>query len=142
LVTPVSAALKGLLFAFLAWALLVLMGGTPRLRPLISTFYYGEVILTLQALWVTGVALLLSLPPSSEPGALPVPTGLDALIPPGHISLLAVAQQVTPFYLGWVIFLALALAAHGGVSRIRGASAAFILWGLGAGLAVLRSLSL
>lgn len=137
LLSPVAAAFKGTLFAAMAWGILVLLGGTPRLRPVLSALFYGEAILSVQALWVTVGALLLDRP-ASVSGAFPVPAGLDAFVGAQGGVLLALAQQVTPFHVAWGIFLMLAFAAHGGVSRWGGAGAALFLWCLGTGLAALR----
>lgn len=135
--SPVAAAFKGALFASMAWGILVLLGGTPRVRPLLSALFYGEAILSVQALWVTAGALLLDRSPPA-PGAFPVPTGLDAFVGSHGGVLLAVAQQITPFHFAWAMFLVLAFGAHGGVSRWRGAGAALFLWCLGTALAALR----
>ena len=137
LASPVAAALKGAVFAAMAWGMLVLLGGTPRVRPLVSALFYGEAILSVQALWVTAGALVLGRAAPAS-GAFPVPSGLDAFVGPDAAVLLAVAQQVTPFHLAWGIFLLLAFASHGGVSRWRGAGVALCLWCLGVGLAALR----
>ncbi|HKJ01783.1 MAG TPA: hypothetical protein VJ997_04990, partial [Longimicrobiales bacterium] len=72
----------------------------------------------------------------------PVPSGLDAWVGSGGGPLLALAQQVTPFHVAWVVFLALAFGTQPGVSRWRGVGTALLLWGLGTVLAVLRTLSL
>ena len=142
LASPVAAALKGALFAALAWGILVLMGGTPGFRATASAMLYGEAILSVQALWVTAGALFLGLPAPESAGALPIASGLDAWVGSDGGALLALAQQVTPFHVAWVIFLGLAFGARSGVSRGRGFTAALILWGLSVGLAVLRTSTL
>jgi hypothetical protein len=138
LAAPLAAAFKGLFFAAMAWAVLVLLGGTPGVRPVVSALFYGEAILSVQALWVTAGALVLALPAPRAGGAMPVPSGLDAWVGSGGGTLLAIAQQVTPFHLAWVAFLALAFIAQAQVSRWVGVGAALFLWGLSTGLAVLR----
>lgn len=139
LAAPLGAALKGLLFASMAWAVLVLLGGRPTARPLISALFYGEAILAVQGLWVTGAALVWSLPAPGPGSALPVPSGLDAWVGASSGTLLTVAQNVTPFHLAWVIFLTLAFTRQGAVSWKRGLGTAVLLWGLSTGLAILRT---
>lgn len=137
-VSPLAAALKGLLFAAMAWGSLVLLGGTPPMRPLFSALLYGEAILVLQGLWITAGAMVVGAAPPGPGGAMPIPSGLDLWVGANGGALLALAQQVTPFHLAWVLFLTLAFASHGRVSRGRGLAAALLLWGLSTGLAVLR----
>ncbi|HSG09746.1 MAG TPA: hypothetical protein VLA36_15395 [Longimicrobiales bacterium] len=139
LAAPLGAALKGLLFAAMAWALLVLFGGCPAGRPLVSALFYGEAILAVQGLWVTGAALAWSLPAPGPGSALPVPSGLDAWVGASSGPLLTVAQNVTPFHLAWVVFLTLAFTRQAAVSWRLGLGTAFLLWGLGTGLAILRT---
>ncbi|MDP2958377.1 MAG: hypothetical protein Q8N53_18255 [Longimicrobiales bacterium] len=137
--SPVAVALKGTLLALLAWGVLVLLGGAPPMRPLVSALFYGEVLLALQALWVTGAALVLDLPAPGPGRLMPVASGLDAWVTSGNGAVLAMVQSVTPFHLAWVVFLGLAFALHAGVSRWRGLAAALLLWAFTVGLAVLRA---
>lgn len=139
LAAPVGAALKGILFAAVAWAVLVLVGGRPRARALVSALFYGEAILAVQGLWVTGATLAWSLPAPGPGGALPVPSGLDAWVGAESGAFLTVAQNVTPFHLAWIIFLTLAFTRQGAVSWRRGLGTAVLLWGMTTGLALLRT---
>jgi hypothetical protein len=134
--SPVIAVLKGGVLALVAWALLVLIGAPSGFRPVLGALLYGEAILSLQ-----GPALLLTLlvQGGARPGGVPVPTGLDILVDPGHPVLFSLARGVTPFHVAWVGFLALALAACAGTSRRRGLVVSAALWSMLVALAALRA---
>lgn len=135
---PLAAMVKGALYAIVVWAVLVLMGGTPAFRALFSALLYGEAILSAQALWISAAVLFFDLPAPGPGQALPVATGLDAWVTSGNAVVQALVQNVTPFYVVWVVFLGLAFSVHGRLPRWKGVATAFLMWALTAGLAVLR----
>ncbi len=135
--TPLLSILRAGVLTLVAWALAVLVGSSSaRLRPLFSAFLYGEAILSLQ-----GPVLMLILLLQGGPRAhgVPVPTGLDILVDPSHHALFAVAHEITPFNVMWVLFLAHAVARSCSASRRQGFAIAGTLWAAAVGLAVLRA---
>ena len=137
-VSPVGATLKGAFLTAIAWAVLVLLGGAPRIRPILTATLYGECILGLQALWV-GAFLAFQGAPSPEPGRLlPIPSGLDLVLLPTSAAGRVLVHHLSLFHLAWAAFLVLALSRHGGVTRGKGAVTTLALWALVAGMSLLR----
>lgn len=125
-VAPVAALAKGAALAGVAWAVLVLGGGDPRFRPLVSTLVAGELILAAQGLWVAALLHLRGLGALHTPADLGVATGLDLIFPDPGRPLGALASMVTPFHLAWMGFL---------VWRFRATQSVGIAWSAGAALA-------
>jgi len=132
---PVVALIKAAVLAAVVWSLLVLLGTSPPMKPMLSALLYGEALLALQA-----PCLLLVIVARGGPdgGALPS-LGLDAFVDPGHPILAAIAGGFTPFQIAWVAYLALAFASSARTSRTRGLVASGALWALITALGALRA---
>lgn len=141
LAAPVFALLKTAVLAALAWALLVLGGRQPGYRSLLTPLLAGELILSVQGLWIAGVLYLRGVDSLASPGDLTVTTGLDLLFPDPATVAGAAALSVTPFHLAWIGFLAWAFTRATGGRRWLGGLTAVACWVPAPLLAALRAWS-
>lgn len=141
LVSPGLAAMKGLVLAVAAWAMLVLLGAAPRLRPLLSTLLYGETVLALQGVWIVAAMALFGSGGLGPANASALGLGLDALVPGLSPPILALARNVTPFHLAWVGFLAVAFFHLGPVSRTKAVVTGIVLWFLVVSVGLIQALA-
>lgn len=137
--SPVFAMVKGLVLGGAAWSVLVLLGGAPAFRAVVSAVLYGEALLSLQGLWISFVLHLRGVASMAEPSDLRVVTGLDVLADASSPVSVALAQGLSVFHVAWVVVLCLAFAHAAGTTRIRSSVAAAAVWCLVVGAAVLRA---
>ncbi len=137
--SPLLLVLKGLVFAGIVWAIAVLVGEGARLRPIMSTFLYGEGILATAAVYVALRLHLRGLERITSPASLRVPTGLDAVLRPDSPAVLALVQTLTVFHLAWFAFMVVMLRRVAGCSRASAFLGAGAAWAALILVAVLRT---
>lgn len=139
---PLLQGIKALLFAALAWGLLVLTNADRPLRLIFSVLLYGEAILAAQ-----GVVIALFLRFTSGEAMptlqdLQAGFGLAALVPATSPALVAAAQNVTLLHAAWFAFLCTGFRRVVGLGRWSAAGLAALFWCILVGLAAARLLVL
>ncbi len=137
---PIVTLIKTLVLAALTWAILVLLSTTSRFRPILSIHMYGAAVLALSGV---ATAFVLRFRGGSGLGGaddLLVPMGLDLILDLGSSPVaLAIVQHTSVFHVLWVVLVTWLLRR---VTSMPGASAlvaTLVLWALGMGYAVLRT---
>lgn len=102
---PFLNGIKALVFAALAWAVLVLTNIDRPVRPIFSLLLYGEAVLAAQGIVMAVFLRVATDGTISSPEELQTGLGLAALIPATRPALAAAAQNLTVLHLAWFLFL-------------------------------------
>lgn len=138
--TPLVSLTKGLIFALLAWSLLILLDAPVRIRSLLAILVRGEVILAGTALLTAATLLIRGVGSIQTQADLRVPLGVDLFVEPSSPVWLAVTSHLTIVHVVWFAFVVLSVAPLRGVGRARAVAAASGIWVTSITFAVLRTM--
>jgi len=125
---PVLNGIKALLFAALAWAILVLTNTDRPFRRIFSLLLYGEAILAAHGIATAVLLRFTSDGATASPQDLQAGLGLGALVPPTRPVLAAAAQGVTLLHAAWFAFLFKGFRRVVDLGRWSAAGLAALLW--------------
>jgi hypothetical protein len=115
--SPVIVLAKAFLLAVVGWSIAALLGEAARLRTLVSTLLFGEVLFLIPGVLDLVVLYLRRLSGIMSAADLVVRWGLDLIVETSSPVLSAVLQGTSVFHLIWVAFLNAAFARGVGLSR-------------------------
>ena len=138
--SPLVAVVQALLLGAVAWALLTLGGAFVRFRQLLTVLLAGQVLLSLDSLFIAAVLLVRGSAAITTPADLWVPQGLDIFIAVESPMAQAIAGNVTLFHGAWLAFLIATLPRATGVSRRAAAAVGIAVWDGMLAVAVARAL--
>ncbi len=126
--SPVIVLAKAFALAVVGWSLAALLGETARLRSLVSTLLFGEVLFLIPGTLDLVVLYLRRLGGIMSAADLVVRWGLDLIVDASSPVLAAVLQGTSIFHLIWVAFLNAAFTRGVGLSRAGAFVAAVGVW--------------
>ncbi len=126
--SPVIVLAKAFALAVVGWSLAALLGETARLRSLVSTLLFGEVLFLIPGALDLVVLYLRRLGGIMSAADLVVRWGLDLIVDTSSPVLSAVLQGTSIFHLIWVAFLNAAFTRGVGLSRAGAFVAAVGVW--------------
>ena len=138
--SPLVALVQALLLGAAAWAMLTLGGTLVRFGRLLTVLLAGQVLLSLDNLFIAAVLLVRGIAAVTKPADLWVPQGLDIFFSVGSPVAQAIAGNVTLFHVAWFAFLVAALPHTIGVSRRAAIAVGIATWDGMLAVAVARAL--